>query len=782
MFTKLDLRQAYLQLQLEEDSKKYTTINTHQGLYQYNRLPFGIASAPAIFQRLMDMLFQGIPGVVCYLDDILVTGTSKENHLHNLSLVLQKLEKHQFTLKKSKCTFMAQTVEYLGHQVDQHGIRPLPEKVEAITKAPVPKNVQELRSFLGLLNYYGKFIPNLSRILQPLNQLLKDKQKWSWTKECTDAFQQAKAQLASAKVLTHYDPTLPITLAADASAYGIGAVISHTYQDGTERPIAFTSRTLTPSERNYAQLEKEALSLIFGIKKFHQYLYGRYFTLVTDHKPLTAILGPKKGIPSLAAARLQRWALLLSAYTYDVKFKPTDAHGNADGLSRLPLNSGTQDSTDASSLFNIGQVQALPVTFDEVKTHTYRDPILKTVSDYVVNGWPEKVPKELQPFQTRKQEISIEDGCLLWGVRVIIPQSLETKLLTSLHENHSGITRMKSLARSYFWWTGLDEDIEKIAKSCKACQEQKSKPPKAPLHPWIWPNTPWKRIHIDFAGPFLNKMFLIVVDAHSKWPEVIQMTSTTSAKTIDVLRTLFDRYGLPEQLVSDNGPQFTSEEFTAFMTSNGVKHIRTAPYHPSSNGQAERFVQTFKRGMKAGEESAPSLNARLSQFLLAYRSTPHATTNVSPSELFLKRKIRTRFDLLKPDLQSRVMSKQEDQKKYHDRHCKPRQFTIGQSVMASDFRPNAHKRWQTGTIKRQLGPLSYEIELEDGNTVKRHIDHILLRLPPSDNQGEYDYFSFSSDPTVTENSSTTSDEPTAPRYPTRERHRPDRLMNVKPLK
>ncbi len=192
---------------------------------------------------------------------------------------------------------MAQMVEYLEHQVDESGIRLLPEKVEAITNAPAPKNVQELRSFLGLLNNYGKFIPNLSEMLHPLNQLLKDKQKWTWTDECITAFQQAKDQLVSAKVLTHYDPALPITLAADASAYGIGAVISHTYPDGTERPIAFISRTLTTSEKNYAQLEKEALSIVFGVKKFHQYLYGRKFTLVTDHKALTAILVPKKGFP-----------------------------------------------------------------------------------------------------------------------------------------------------------------------------------------------------------------------------------------------------------------------------------------------------------------------------------------------------------------------------------------------------------------------------------------------------------------------------------------------------
>ena len=337
LFSKLDLSQAYLQLQLDEKSIPYVTINTHQGLYQYTRLPFGVASAPALFQKLMDTVLQGIPGVICYIDDILVSGKDEASHLAALEEVFRRLERHGFRLKQEKCAFLTSSVEYLGHIISKEGVQPLPSKVTAIKKAPAPKNQQELRSFLGLLNYYGKFIPNLSTLLHPLNTLLQADKKWTWSRECAEAFQLAKDQLTSTQVLTHYDPALPLQLAADASAYGVGAVISHVLPDGSEHPIAFASRTLSASEKNYTQLEKEALSLVFGVKKFHQYLYGRRFTLITDHQPLTTILGPKKGIPSLAAARLQRWALLLSAYVYDIKYKSTHCHGNADGLSRLPL-------------------------------------------------------------------------------------------------------------------------------------------------------------------------------------------------------------------------------------------------------------------------------------------------------------------------------------------------------------------------------------------------------------------------------------------------------------
>ena len=297
IFSKLDLSQAYLQLPVEKESKKYLTINTHQGLYVYNRLPFGVASAPAIFQKLMDTVLQGVPGVTCYIDDILVSSADEDSHLLTLKEVFSRLEKHGFRLKLEKCEFLLKNIEYLGHVISKDGIQPVPTKVEAIVKAPTPANVQQLRSFLGLTNYYGKFIPNLATLLHPLHGLLQTNKTWKWSPECAKAFQAAKDKIISAGVLTHYDPTLPITLAADASAYGVGAVISHVFSDNSEHPIAFASCTLTASEQNYSQLEKEALALIFGVQKFHRYLYGRKFNLITDHKPLTTILGPKKEYP-----------------------------------------------------------------------------------------------------------------------------------------------------------------------------------------------------------------------------------------------------------------------------------------------------------------------------------------------------------------------------------------------------------------------------------------------------------------------------------------------------
>eukprot|EP00731_Ephydatia_muelleri_P017067 Em0010g165a len=543
----------------------------------YTRLPFGVASAPALFQKTMDVILQGMKHVMCYIDDILVTGSTEKEHFIQLEEVLKRLQHHGLKVKKDKCALFQDSVQYLGHKIDVSGIHTTDSKVEAVKNAPAPKNVQELRSFLGLLHYYGRFIQQLSTLLQPLNELLKSNRRWEWTSECQSAFVKAKECLVSAPVLAHYDPSLPLKLAGDASAYGIGAVISHTYQDGQERPIAFASRTLSAAELSYSQIEKESLSLVYGVKKFHQYLYGRKFVLVTDHKPLVTLLGPTSGIPTLAAARLQRWALILSAYSYDLEFRPTQRHSNADGLSRLPVVSKDRDdSSDVpeTAIFNISQVHSLPVTAMQLQRATRRDPILSKVFLLMQQGWPGVVSDDLKPYLSRQAELGTEGGCILWGIRVVVPQALQSKVLGELHKNHPGVVRMKALARSYVWWPGLDNDIEHHVKNCQPCQTVRNSPPSAPLHPWLWPTRPWQRVHVDFAGPFQGKMFLLVVDAHSKWPEVVNMTTTSAQCTIEELRRMFASYGIPEQLVSDNGPQFVSGCFEEFMKMNGVKHIK----------------------------------------------------------------------------------------------------------------------------------------------------------------------------------------------------------------
>ena len=751
-FTKLDLSHAYHQIELDPEARKYTTINTLRGLFEYTRLPFGIASAPAMFQRTMEGLLADIPMCKPYLDDIIISGKTDEDHLENLEAVLSRLESNGLRLKKEKCELMKDSVDYLGHRLDKNGLRPLQDKLDAIRRAERPVNQSQLQAYLGLLGYYRKFIPNLSQEIAPLTEMLKAEfrstssgkgsrkpdPKFNWGKKQEQAFQKSKRLLQSDSILTHYDPAKPILLQTDASPYGLGAVISHVEPDGRERPIAFASRTLKPSEVNYAQYEKESLSIIFGLKKFHKHLHGRSFTIVTDHKPLIGLFGDRKPASPMASARVARWHMILSAYDYAIVHKEGKRHQNADALSRLPLR---QDQSvwahpmlaELDELppvqINMMEIDSRPVEADEVRTCTKKDPVLTRVTAYILHGWPnpKNVPPEFKAFVQKKEELSIEDDIVLWGHRVVIPDNKEmrNRIIDELHGTHPGIVKMKALARSYAWWPGIDKDLERKVRTCSVCQAEQRSPQATPIHPWEFPEKPWMRLHIDYA--FIdNQDVLIVVDAHSKWIEAALVNKATAYATIVVLRRLFATHGLPETIVSDNGSQFVSEEFARFLSSNNIHHIQTAPKHPSSNGLAERAVQTVKKGVK--KTAGDNLEMRLQKFLLMYRLTPQETTGKCPCELLLKRRTRSKLDQIRPDLSKKVKRKQTSMKSRTDRR-KDRRFDIRDKVQVKNF--SSGPTWLYGKVVEIIAESMYLIELDDGRQVRRHVDQMRHYMPAS---------------------------------------------------
>eukprot|EP00731_Ephydatia_muelleri_P005042 Em0002g1218a len=675
VFSKLDLAHAYLQLQLDEESRKLATISTHKGLFCYNRLPFGVSSAPAIFQRTMEGILKGIPYVHAYLDDILVTGTSESEHLQILEQVLTRLEEVGIRLKESKCQFLLPSVEYLGYRISGNGIQPTEEKLRAIRDAPTPRDLSQLKSFLGLLNYYGKFLPHLSSTLAPLYKML------------------SKGQLA---------------LSCDASPYGLGAVLSH----------------LLP-EKKYSQLEKEGLAIVFGVKKFHQYLYGRKFVVHSDHKPLQFLFKEDKPVPTMASARIQRWALTLSAYDYRIVFRAGKENSNADGLSRLPLRESPRSVPvpgDTVLMMEALSDMGSAVSATTIKSWTDRDPVLSRVRRMVLHGWQQQEGVDFQPYEQRKHELSVEDGCVLWGSRVVVPSAGREAVVRLLHEGHPGISRMKALARGVVWWPGLDSQLESKVKECVACQSSRKSPPKAPLHPWEWPTKPWVRLHVDFAGPFLGKTLMVIVDAHSKWLEASIVSSPSAEQAIRVLRHVFSTHGLPEVLVSDNGSAFTSAQFQTFVKLNGFRHVKSAPYHPASNGLAERAVQTVKEALK---KTTGDLETRLARFLFQYRLTPHSTTGQPPAELLMGRRPRSHLDFLFPSVAQRVQQSQERQKTNHDQHVQSRTFQVGDEVYVVNHRGSP--KWLPGVVVKFLGPLNLIVKVKGGQEARYHSDHVRAR-------------------------------------------------------
>ena len=301
---------------------------------------------------------------------------------------------------------------------------------------------------------------------------------------------------------------------------------------------------------------------------------------------------------------MQRLALLLSSYSYDISFCPTAAHSNAYGLSRLPtVESDLPAAFAEATAVNLAQLEALPLRTSEIRTATHGDQLLRKVLRYLKYRWPDKIPECLLPYWRRCYELTVEGKCVLWGLRVVVPTKLQSRVLAELHRGHPGVVRMKAVARSHVWWPKLDRAIEDQAKRCSSCQVNNHLPPKAPLHCWPCLSTPWVRIHVDYAGPVMGKMLLVVVDTHSKWPEVYIMNSSTSSRTITALRDIFARCGLPKQLVSDNGPQFVFEEFEQFLVANGINHIRSSLHHPSTNEAADGEASTegrMRRGANPG--------------------------------------------------------------------------------------------------------------------------------------------------------------------------------------
>lgn len=724
-FTELDLSHAYEQMLVDDDSKEFLTINTHKGLFRYNRLPYGVSSAPGIFQRTMEGLLQGIPSTGVLLDNILITGPSTEEHLDNIEEVLKRLSEAGLRLKAGKCQFMKPVLECLGHRIDAEGFHPVEAKVKAIKEAPSPTNPTELKSFLGMLNFYGKFMPDLATTLEPLHELLRKDTSWKWGTEQQEAFEKAKNRLQSSDVLVHYDPKKELLVCCDASPYGIGAVLAHVMEDGSEKPVAYASRTLSTAERNYGHLDKEALAVVFAVKKFHQFLFGRHFKIYTDHKPLLGLLNPERATPLMASSRMQRWALTLLAYEYELFYRPGEQNANADALSRLPLPDLPETTPIPGDIVHLLEtINTSPVNAAKVKLWTARDPVLSQVLQFVLYGWPFTIEEEaLKPYFARREELSVHAGCLLWGSRVVIPPQGREEVLNVLHESHPGIVRMKSLARSYVWWPKMDARLEEKVKNCATCQSHQSKPPCSPLHPWEWPGRPWSRVHVDYAGPFMGKMFLLIIDAHSKWMDIHCVNSATSSMTIEKLRTTFASHGLPEIVVTDNGSNFMSSEFKSFLQKNGIRHITSAPYHPSSNGLVERAVRTFKQGMK--KQSDGTVETKLNRFLLSYRITPQSTTGESPAQLRWGRSLRSHLDLLRPDVGLKVHAAQSRQKKQHDQHSRMRQVEVGDSVNVRNY--SRGPKWVPGTVIQETGPLSARIELEDGTVVRKHHDQVVVR-------------------------------------------------------
>ncbi|XP_038138952.1 uncharacterized protein K02A2.6-like [Cyprinodon tularosa] len=680
VFTVCDVKQGFWHVKLEEQSSYLTTFATPFGRFRWLRMPMGISPAPEVFQRKLMQALEGLPGVFIIADDVLITGegvTQEEadkDHDEKVRIFLSRCRERNIKLNVDKLKLRQKEVPYIGHLLTAEGLRIDPEKVRAIREMPRPTDVRGVQRLVGMVNYLSKFYDHLSDDCEILRQLTRKENLWEWTDIQEGAFQRLKDKIAQAPVLQYYNKEEELTLQCDASDTGLGAALT---QKG--KPVAFGSRALTPTEKGYAQIEKECLAIVFGMEKFHQYTYGREVTVQSDHKPLENIHSK----PLLSAPkRLQRMLLRLQQYDIRVTYVPGRDMLLADTLSRayLPESIRGESETDIET---VNMVNYLPISAERlsaIRAATKDDTKLQSVANRILLGWPKRkqdLPSDIRHYHTFQEELSFQDGIVFRGDRAVIPDALRVDITHRIHSSHLGVEGCLRRARECVYWLGMNDEIKNFISKCDICRSVDPKQQRETLHPHDMASRPWAK-------------------------------------------------GIPDIVISDNGPQYASLEFQHFSQKWGFEHRTSSPGYPQSNGKAESAVKTAKRLMlkAAAARQDPYLA------MLDHRNTPSQGLNTSPAQRLLSRRTRTllptKDTLLKPEVthnEQGLKYNRQRQEKYYNRTAKDMDsLEGGASVRVQPC--DTHQGWRPAKVVQQVSHRSYKVELESGGVLRRNRRHL----------------------------------------------------------
>lgn len=728
VFSKLDANSGFYQINLHPESRPLTTFLTPFGRFWFNRLPFGITSAPEFFQSCMEDILADCPNVACHMDDVLVWGKDQQEHDQALKTVLQKLKSIGMTLNKEKSVFSVSTVRFLGHICSAEGIALDPERVAAIVQMERPTNRTELQSFLGMVTFMNRGLPDRATILTPLYELLKNDAAFHWDQTQEDAFGKIKESIAQAPTLAIYDPARVTKITSDASNFGLGCALLQKQDDDNYRPIAFASRTLSETERRYAPIEKEALGLVWACEKFSDYIIGLPVIIETDHQPLVTIFSEKKDINSLTP-RLQRFRIRMMRYNVVVQYLPGKRMITADTLSRKPVGRAIQEEElpDTSTFVN-SVISSLPFSdkkLEELKQQQALDKTCEKLICYTQKGWPEKsrVPQELLSFWSFRHTLTVVQGLLLYGSRLYIPPSSRKDMLEKLHSGHFGIGKSRRFAQQAIWWPGLSNEIEDLVKSCKKCVEQQVNHHE-PLMPTELPSRPWQKVGADLLK-HSGTWYLLVIDYYSRFFELKTLPRQDSKTIEERLKSVFATHGIPETLFTDNQAQMISQTAVAFSEQWGFRVVTRSPEFPQSNGLAEAGVKIAKRVLNAPD---PYLA------LLTYRNTP-LELGYSPAQLLFNRRLRTVLPVM-PHLLAPQTPQAAEVKAADDRLKLKQKSVYDKTHRTHDLRPlqkgeevYIKDRGEWGTILAPTPePRSYNIEI-DGRSFRRNRFSLLAPKP-----------------------------------------------------
>ena len=699
-FSSLDLKSAFWQIEIAEEDKAKTAFTLGPlGFYECNRMCFGLTNAPATFQRLMESCMGDLNLTECviYLDDIVIFSKTIEEHVERLEKVLQRLEDAGLKLKASKCKLFQKSLKFLGHVVGEEGVSTDPDKVRCIVEYPVPSSVKDVRSFIGFVGYYRRFIKDFAKTARPLHDLLcaselpiksKRPPPFVWNPVHQQAFEKLKYCVSNAPVLAYADFSKPFTVHTDASSVGLGGILYQQQPDGTERPVCFASRSLSKAEKRYPAHKLEFLALKWCVTdKFHAYLYGApKFVCHTDNNPLTYVLSSAK-----LDATSQRWVAALASYNFDIVYRSGKSNIDADKLSRIEwpqaldgnsteqvevqshvVQAVCQSATVQKSYFETvcfntditDEIQEVDIvneilTSTDIRNEQVADPVIGKVIDFLESNRPISVDTpQLRPYQRIQENLMFHNGVLYKQChtddgpinQLVLPVSLRSKAFHGIHDNagHLGRDKTVALAKERFYFPGITTSIADYISKCKRCLQRKALPAKAELVN-ISSSYPMQLVCTDHLGlgAAHKKKVLVITDHFTGYAQAYAVSRESAEITA---KTLFDKfvvhYGFPERLHSDNGPAFANKVISSMCKMAGIEKSRSTVYHPMGNGKCERFNKTLLQMLGTLQETQKNnWQKHIGSLVHAYNCTQNPNTGYSPYYLMYGRHPRLPVDL-----------------------------------------------------------------------------------------------------------------------------------------
>jgi transposase InsO family protein len=749
-FSKVDIRSAFNTIMLDDKSRNYTVFSTPWGkLYRYKRLNMGLCIASELYQEKMMSLLADLTNIRVAKDDILVFGRTKEEEFAACEALMKRLKELNLTINE-KSVFNVTELEFFGMIINEDGIKPNENKVQALIDMHPPKNPKDLESFLGLANYFHERIIKLATLSEPLKLLKNVKPKdFIWLPIHQQAFENVKQALIQ-DTLGHFSLDKDTELWVDASPNGVAAFLVQIDPKNPNRRklIGCKSKSFTKAERNYSQIERECYACVWAVESFHLYLMGQNFKLMTDNKALVHIFENDDKYKSKSrriTMRLQGWRSRLTQYSRMSVHHVKGTTNIADCLSRclnkrqeipsidLRLNINRISTKEIEKAINRVIVEKATISVDKIASETDKDPQLSIIKQYIMHN--ASISKLDNRYRSIVDEISLSSsGVLLKEDRILIPSSLEQMLIDQAHEACLGISLTTRLLKNKYFWPKMDKMIKDKIETCIACLScTDTTAPKAIIPSWL-PNKKWKLVAIDFSSKTPDgKYILVLIDEYSRYPILEFTNGLTSKAAIQALKAVFKKFGVPENIKSDNGPAFISSEFRQFATEHKFKHIKITPEHPQSNPIAERFMGNINKQIRCSTVLDEDYKQKLLVFLDDYRSTPHSTTAVSPNELFGLTSSRWPSLNNKSESQANEIARLYDEQnklkivsyanKYQ--HVKQPKLKTGDTVL--------YKEEKTGQIRKSkhapfLLPTPYKITNMKGSMVTAQTnDHLVVR-------------------------------------------------------